>query len=210
MPIADIINEIDAHLSRLCQARELLSGGMAKAAKKKLPRRKRKVLVRQVDPAFSTTRRSDKNKSRSKSSIDHPKGQKELGNAAAQVSSAAPLQASHTEQSTIVEPQPTTQQSVLITRLPSRRRFNPTRSVRHRTAKAVSGTNKDGVKPAIALAGRMDTKVVVVSAEQARREREQAAQPAVRRPSRPISSLSGKSAFEALFGDAGDRPKTSG
>jgi hypothetical protein len=43
MPTTEIINEIDAYLSRLRQARELLLDQRTEAAPKRVPRRKRKV-----------------------------------------------------------------------------------------------------------------------------------------------------------------------
>jgi hypothetical protein len=77
-------------------------------------------------------------------------------------------------------------------------------------ADASSGKKPVAIKPAIALAGPMNTKVVVVSAEQARKEREQAAVPAIPRPRRSLSGLSGRLAFEALFEHGTKRSKTSG
>jgi hypothetical protein len=56
-------------------------------------------------------------------------------------------------------------------------------------------------KPAIALAGPTNARIVVVSADQVQRERAQAAQPVERRPRKAASGLSGKLAFEALFTD---------
>jgi hypothetical protein len=63
-------------------------------------------------------------------------------------------------------------------------------------------------KPAIALAGLVHSKIVVVSAEQAQREWERAAQSEVRRPRVPATGLTGKRAFEALFNDGNDTSKT--
>jgi hypothetical protein len=63
-------------------------------------------------------------------------------------------------------------------------------------------------KPAIALGGPVHSRIVVVSAEQAQRELERAAQSEVRRPRVPATGLTGKLAFEALFNDGGDTSKT--
>jgi hypothetical protein len=73
------------------------------------------------------------------------------------------------------------------------------RSVHHRTAQPSPGTKRDKTKPPVAFTGSMQSKVVVVSAEQVQRERAQAALPAIRRPRTPSSGLSGRLAFEALF-----------
>jgi hypothetical protein len=68
-----------------------------------------------------------------------------------------------------------------------------------RIAKPASGDKPVAIKPAIALAGPTNAKIVVVSAEQVQREREQASHPAVPRPRLPSNGRTGKLAFEALF-----------
>ena len=62
MPIADIINEIDAYLARLCEARKLLLDRITGAPQKKVPPGKRKVMVTRADRAFSSGRQADENK----------------------------------------------------------------------------------------------------------------------------------------------------
>lgn len=210
MPIAEIIHEIDAYLSRLRQARTLLSGHVAEAPQKRQPRHKNKVLVRKADTAFSSRRRTEENTSRSILPVAHRKRKKERGEPATQVPSAVPNPASHTEQSAVAGPDHTIQQGVVITKIPIRRRIGSIRSMRPGVAKPAPSTRPDAIKPAIALAGPPNAKIVVVSAEQLRRDREQTAPPAVLRPRMPAAGLSGKMAFEALFANQTDRPKTSG
>jgi hypothetical protein len=197
MPVAEIINEIDAYLSRLRQARELLLDRMTEGPQKRVRRRKRKVLVTQVAPVFSSRRRNVEDKPQSNHPVAHLNKVRKQVDPSAQVPMAVAYDASHSEQPAIPEPELMILQSVPITRLPARRRISPVRSVRDRTA-----------TPAIALAGPVDTKIVVVSAEQVRRQREQAAHPVVLRPRRPASGLTGRSAFEALFKDESDPFKT--
>ena len=210
MPIAEIIHEIDAYLSRLRQARELLSGRITEVPPKKLPRRERKDVVRRTDPTPSTKRQAAGNKSRSNRPVAHRKGEKRLGDPAAQVSSAVPPpQTAKTEQSTTVQLERFIPQAVAITRLPASRRISSVRSVRHRSANRALRTSPEPAKPAIALAGPTDTRIVVVSADQVQRERAQAAQPVVRRPRIATSGLSGRQAFEALFADPTDPSKGS-
>jgi hypothetical protein len=110
----------------------------------------------------------------------------------------------------IAEPKRTIEGTVLITRLPATRAVRSFKSVRHRTAKPALGNEPNANKPAIALAGPMNAKIVVISAEQIQREREKAAHPAIRRPRLPASGLSGRRAFEALFRNQADPTKTSG
>ena len=108
-----------------------------------------------------------------------------------------------------MEPQRTIQQSV--TRIPpASRRIRSIKSVRHRTSKPPVDLKRDAVIPAIVLAASVSTKIVVLSADQAQRERERAVHAEVRRPQQPSSGLSGKLAFEALFKDETDPSKASG
>lgn len=69
----------------------------------------------------------------------------------------------------------------------------------HRNPKPTVDPKPDTAKPAIALAGPQGAKIVVVPADQVRRERERASQPEVRRPRGPAPGLTGRLAFEALF-----------
>ncbi len=116
---------------------------------------------------------------------------------------------SHLEQAKITNPEHTIAESIAITRFPARRRASSIISAHHRIAKPPSGNKPVAIKPAIALAGPTITKVVVISAEQVQREREQASHPAVLRPRLPASGLSGKLAFESLFKDGAKPSKTS-
>ena len=199
MPIAEILNEIDACLSRLRQARELLLDQQMKAPPKKVTHVKRKVTPRLPDPASSRTRRAYKNKSRSNRPVGHLKRGTNRVEITPQVPSPVTYSVSHLEQPAIAPPEPTIPQSVVITRIPSKGFRTSISSVRLRTSKSNPGTKPDAAKPAIALAGAAGAKIVVVPAEQVRREREQAARPEVRRPRVPTSGLTGRLAFEALF-----------
>ena len=210
MPIVEIINEIDAYLSRLRQARELLSGHVPEAGQKSQPRRNRTILVKPADTAFSSTPRTKENKPRSNPSIAHQNSQKQRGEPDVQVSSDALPQATDTEHSVIARPERTIPEGIVIKRIPVRRRIGSVRSMGLRTAKPVVTSRPDAIKPAIALAGPPNTKIVVVSAEQVQRQREQTAHPPVLRPRMPAAGLSGRTAFEALFANQSDHPKTSG
>jgi hypothetical protein len=199
MPITEIINEIDAHLSRLRQARELLLDQKTEAPQKRLPRRKRKITPRQADQASFRRHRDGKNKSRSNHPVAHLKKNAERVDVNAKVPSSVTQQVAHSENPAITGPERIIPQSVVIKRLPSKGSRTSIRSMRHRTPKSNPGATPDSAKPAIALAGPREAKIVVVPAEQVRREREQAAQPEVRRPRVPASGLTGRLAFEALF-----------
>jgi len=170
-----------------------------KAPPKKVTHVKRKVIPRRPDPASSRTRRAHKNKSRSNRPVGHLKKGTERIEISAQIPSTITQPATHLEQPAIAPPEPTMPQSVVITRIPSKGFRTSISSVRLRISKSNPGTKPDAAKPAIALAGAAGAKIVVVPAEQVRREREQATRPEVRRPRVPASGLTGRLAFEALF-----------
>jgi hypothetical protein len=207
MPITEIIHEIDAYLSRLRQARELLSGRMTRVPKEKHAVRKKKAPVKHVKPASSTPRRVGGNKTRSNRPVAHRKQQQKLGSPATEVSGAVSLQTVNKEQLAKVEPERILPQDVVITRLPADRQSRSFRPVGRRTAKQAPRTNPGRVQPAIALGGSTNARIVVVSADQVQRERVQAAQPVVRRQRIAPSGLSGRLAFEALFADSTDPSK---
>jgi hypothetical protein len=192
MPLDEIVNEIDAYLSRLRQARELLLDRRTEGPQKRVPPRIGKARVRQADPVSSSKSRADKNRPRSNHSVTRLKKGTKRVDTNAQVSSAATDHALHSEQPVIAQPERTIPQSVVVKRLPSKGPRNSIKSMEHRTPK-LAAPKPDGAKPAISLAGPMNTKIVVVPAEQVRRER---AHPEV---GRPASGLTGRRAFEALF-----------
>lgn len=166
---------------------------------KRVLRPKRTTSPKRANPASSPMPAADKNKSQSNHPVAHLKGGAKRVEVALQVPGPATSPVSHLEQPAIAQPGPSIPQSFVIKRLPSKGSRTSIRSVRHRTPKSNAGAKPDDPKPAIALAGPTNAKIVVVPAEQVRREREQAAQPEVRRPRVPASGLTGRLAFEALF-----------
>lgn len=101
------------------------------------------------------------------------------------------------------------QQDARSERLPAPDRdISLQRTQRRPVTKRTFGATLEHAKPAIALAGRVPSKIVVVSAEQAQRERDRAAQSVVQRPRLPAIGLTGRAAFEALFNDGSDTSKT--
>lgn len=203
MPIAQIIAEIDERVSRLRQARKILSDLRTESPQERASPRNGKVTNSQAGPYASRRRRTAKNKSRTNDSGAHLKNvMKHVGTLAQPPSVRVPgvegKHASSSEQLAIAQPESTIPQSVVVTRVPARRQSSSIRSVRPRGSKPDLGIKSEAIKPAIALAG-LRTKVVVVSAEQIEREREQAAHSKVRRPRTRTSGLSGRRAFEALF-----------
>ena len=202
MPIVDIIHEIDAYLLCLRHARDLLSAPVTKAGGKRARRGQGKVKAAKADRVLSNKPRIQKNRSRS----DRPAPQGKV--AKRRVESVSPIRNAVTSRAATPEQKPTAttelvpQQAVESLVLSAKERRSPIKRVLRGAAKPAARAKLDNVKPAIALAGSMSSKIVVVSAEQAQREREQAAQSEVRRPRVPSAGLSGRLAFEALFKDA--------
>lgn len=197
MPIPEIIDEIDAYLSRLRLAREVLLDRSPEAPQTRASRPKRKARVKQADQALIPKSRLDQSKPQLDRSLAHLKKEAKRVDTSVPVTSAATHGASDSELPAIAQQGHTIAQSVVIKRLPSKGPRH-SRSMRHRTPKtAVSKT--DATKPAIALAGPVNKKIVVVPVEQVRRERELAELPKVQQPRTRASGLTGRQAFEALF-----------
>jgi hypothetical protein len=105
MSIAEIIKELDACLSRLRQARDLLLDRTTEAQQNRVSRRKKKVILRQADHASSSRRRADENKSRSDDPVAHLKRGMKRVDTSGQVANAVAHHAPHSEQSTVAEPE---------------------------------------------------------------------------------------------------------
>jgi hypothetical protein len=114
MPINEIINEIDAYLSRLRQARELLLDQRTEAPPERVPSRKRKVAPGKADPASSRRRRTTKNKSRSDHPVVHLKRGTERAEISAQVPISAVQHASDLEPPAMAPPERAIPQRVVV------------------------------------------------------------------------------------------------
>lgn len=222
MSIAEIINEIDAYLFSLRHARNLLSAPIMELPRKKAPRRKRKVKMGKTAAAATSKPRAQTTTSRSGGQASERKTLKERPrvDSAPRVRSSVPRQTAKIEkleqrpQIEAIKPTPPSAiapQEASRTEIPSSpNHVRVPRPVHRSAAKPRVRPKVEVAKPAIALAGSMNSKIVVVSAEQARQERNRAvAPPEVRRPRLPSTGLSGKLAFEALFKDAIDPSKSS-
>jgi hypothetical protein len=207
MTIAEIIDEIDAYLACLRHARDLLLAPMTKARREGESRRKRVVKAGKTGQPLSSKPRIREKKSRFDRKVAPAAIPEQRVDSVSRVGGpVAPQAAELTQPLVAVTPQKP-QQDVPIERLPSSdRQMSSTRTARRRVTKRAFGTILE-TKPAIALAGPVHSRILVVSAEQAQRERERAAQSEVRRPRVPATGLTGKLAFEALFNDGSDTSK---
>ena len=221
MPIAKIIHQIDAYLSSLLQARELLSAPIEKAPNESLPRQQRKIKSRKMAAAAPTKARVLKPKSRSAAQSAERSAMKERSriHPPSQVRNSLTAPVAEPDQPRPVEdakpvPASTIQpQQIIRTERPSTlKSANAARPARRSIPKPPVRPKLEAAKPAIALAGSMNSRIVVVSAEQARQERNRTAPtpPEVRRPRVPSTGLNGKLAFEALFKDSSDPSTSSG
>lgn len=210
MPIAEIIDEIDAYLSILHQAREILSGGRADRPENDAFRNKRKSSRGRTGPAILSRRRIEEAASQSIRPVQPLATVTHRPATGIRPFSDVTQNAPRPERKTPVVPEHMIPQSIEIKRIPARHRTGTIRSVRQQTSKLALDRQPHAIKAAIALDGPAKTKIIVVSAEELQRQREQAAQSAVLKSRLPSSGLSGRLAFEALF-DGGREPgKTPG
>jgi hypothetical protein len=208
VPLAEIINEIDAYLLRLRQARDLLAASTtteqrsrARSRQTTISTRKHVRATRNVQPlsekklpAGIATRKAKPGAENLQGSHNRVSGTAESveGNEPAL---SAPEPALHQ-----VEGIPSLQKK--ITRATPHRR----RPVRQEKAPAKLETSP---KPATASSRPLPTGWIVVSAEEAKRQREPEAHLAQLRFATPSRGLTGRRAFEALFGDTSESSSNS-
>jgi hypothetical protein len=220
MPVTEIVKEIDAYLLSLRQARDLLLAPAIKPALAVPTLPKRRAMIDKTTAAPTRRLRAQK--------VSPPTAANQIGREAVKNRAAAnsvPRPASpviHRElaprilQSEPAQPAPNqtvaTQEVQISNPIVSRVRTaaRVIRSKPRKAPKPAASPKEEVVKPAIALAGSMNSKIVVLSAEEARRQRDRTpAAPEVKRPRVPSTGLSGKLAFEALFSDMNDSRKSS-
>lgn len=211
MPLPDIINQIDAYLSSLGLARELLSKSLAGPRRKGVVKKRKKA--KKTGPVVPTKSRV-RTTSGAKVLIAPRTGAKMRkafvasipSSPAPQVEALAPLP---TATSTTV-PESLRLPNVDRGRLPfrgPRSAIRPSHTRNLRASEPTSRASLESTKPAIALAGPVNYKIVVVSAEQARRDRERAVPSEIQPRSILGSGLTGRPAFEALFRDKSGRSR---
>lgn len=193
MSVADIVREIDAYLMRLTQARDLLAESIVAEGRDKAPRAPGVTRVRETRQA----RRS------APLSTARTVAEEEGGDGEMDLPSPAPVTAPQ------ALPVPTPAQPaapVLRFPAPSPAASTPEQQpVVHRVRSAPSRTRTPRPRApasAPALGGSVPSGWIGVSAEEAKRAREQTvAQPApVPHFEPPATALAGRQAFEAIFG----------
>lgn len=201
MSLAGIITEVDAYLERLTRARELLLASLAGEGRHNASRPKKKVKLSEPMPYRRSSARGKGNTSRSQRPLPRRLAIEERAYSASQgmnsvrreasavgqrqiaASTSRPQSMRDTEAPFLTEPK-----SPAVSRGPGGSRQKP-------------AAKPQKTRPAIAAASPMASRIVVVPADQVKQERERAAQPDTRPQRVPVTGLSGRRAFEALFKD---------
>jgi hypothetical protein len=201
MSLTGIIAEIDAYLARLHRARELLLASTVEGRRDITPPPKSEVKLRKPVPDIRSTARVQGNESRPRRRHPERKVEDQRADSGSpdvisvrrearvpkqpRTSAAAspPRRVGENEAVSLTEPRPP-----IILR--GRRR-----SPRH------SGTKQDKTVPAIALASPKAPRIVVVSAELVKQQKDRAALSQTRPQRVPAGDSTGRRAFEALFRD---------
>jgi hypothetical protein len=207
MAIADIVQEIDAYIARLRQARDLLAASLTGELRARESYTTKQIASEETAPTLSGKRRSADARSRSKA-------------AERKVEAAERPSDSGSEQLSPVAPQAVEDQQPLIAptapapvpvETPERAKLaTPRRRTSSWGVRAVSKANREPVKPTNALSSSMASKIVAVSAAELQRERERAAQSVAVRPKVSWTGQTGRLAFEALFKNEPDNSQANG
>ncbi len=209
MTMLSIINQIDVYLSRLCLARSILAKTVpdlpAKRNEKKPPSKKTRTVASTKAQRQASSRSDVRRSPRSGAQKrvvpvahipDSPTTHAEdIASLSGLLSMTVPENLALSNANT-QRPLP----DVNIERLPYRGPRESARPSRARSPKVSEPTQGTG-----ALVGSVNSKIVVVSPEQARRERERPAQPEIQPRTVFKSGLTGRLAFESLFKDTSDR-----
>jgi len=195
MAIKEIIKQIDAYLAVLHQAREILSSGGKRDSVARIRRSRRGTLANSRKLTIPRGRPTVKADSQAHLPVA---GGVSFGKRVVRsVQPQAPLpKTREPEPKGAMNPDDTGSAIAVVKRIPAQGRLNPNRLASHRRVKP---GKQDSVKPSTALSNALSSKIVVISAEQARIERERLAKPVAVRHRPPGSGASGRLAFEALF-----------
>jgi len=208
MTIAEIISEIDAYLISLRHARELLLVPKIGGQRKMPNPRKEKVQGNKAATAVSSRTHIPEKKTRSNRPVLRRNKAWEPVELVSQVPGPVAHPPAHPEQPAVAPAKVAPQRTFEIKRISANEQKPPAKSTHPRTTRRTFIARPEKIKPATALTGSMSSRVVVVSAEEVKRERDRLAVSVVR-PKRVPTGLTGRRAFEALFNDVPDPSKTS-
>jgi hypothetical protein len=203
MSISRIVTEIDAYLFRLRQARELLAGSEKAARQRHAPRKRVATRVTEAISAPSPVVRIQPIRVRQKAA------QQTMNAANKAVDLVVMPDATTAAQDVSFQPEAES----LLPPIEKDMQFAAGRTRTENAERQQSGrqeraTALEQAKPMNAISGSPSSRVVVVSAEEVRKAREQAAHFAVKRPRVSVAGLTGRKAFEALFNDESNSSAT--
>lgn len=187
-----IIEQVDAYLALLHQAREILLNDGKRKSAAKITRRKSGVWTNSKKVQTSSDRPAGK--------IDGAPQRSVAGRVPSKkrVVSTTPPKAPlanvlHSEPAATMSSNERKLTGGIVKRVPARRRTTFNRFASSRLIK------QNSLKPTTALSHPIRSNIVVISAEQLRLERERSVKPVVVRPRSLGSGATGRLAFEALF-----------
>jgi hypothetical protein len=193
MTMRHMIEQVDAYLAVLHQAREILLNDGKRLPVTKITRRKGDIRTNSKRIQNSSGQPADKFDDAPKKAGPGRKPLKKRVDSTAPPKILSPI-VSHSEPKATISSNEGTLIGEIVKRVPA-----PRRKISSRIASSRS-IRPDSLKPTTALSHPIRSNVVVISAEQLRLERERSIKPAVLRPRSPRSGATGRSAFEALFG----------
>jgi len=199
MTILDIITQIDAYLSRLQLARDI----MAKSLPDQAAKEKMKTSTSKKRGPVVSTKAQHPASSRPQNRRSPRTGAQKRVVSVVHIPSSPTTQAEDGASSDLepmTVPDNPSLPNINIVRLPYRGPRGPVRTSRTRGLKVSEPTHGTG-----ALGGSLNSKIVVVSPEEARKELERIAQPEIHPRAVFKSGLTGKVAFESLFKGTSDR-----
>ena len=205
MAIADIVQEIDAYIARLRQARDLLAALLTGEHHARESYTTEQIAVGQTAPTLSAKRRAVEDRSRLKGAERKVEAAESPIDSASELRSPVVPEAVKEQQALVALTAPAPEQTPEKVKLASPGRRTSSRSVR-----AVSKAIPQPVKPTNALSSSMASKIVAVSAAEVQRERERAAQSVAVRPKISWTGQTGRLAFEALFKNESDSSQANG
>jgi hypothetical protein len=197
MTMHHIIEQVDAYLAVLHQAREILVNDGKRLPMTKITRHKGDVRTNSEEIQNSSGRPAGKihDASRKVGAGGHRPSKKRVVSTT-QPKTLSPI-VSHSEPTATMSSNEGNLVGEIVKRVPARRR---TSFSRFASSRPINPIKRDSLKPTTALSHPIRSNVVVISAEQLRFERERSVKPAVVRPRSPGSGATGRLAFEALFG----------
>ena len=207
VPLAEIINEIDVYLLRLRQARDLLASTMTELRSRA---RSRQTAISARKHVRATRNLQPLPEKKLPACIATRKGKPAAENLYGSHNGVSvTVEAAERKEPALSAPEPALHKvegELSLQKENTRATPHRRKPVRQEKAPAKLETSP---KPATASSKPLPTGWIVVSAEEAKRQREPEAHLAQLRSAAPSRGLTGRKAFEALFGDTSESSGTS-